>query len=345
MLFASFPVSTRAESAKNFYYQLAGHWAPDLYQDTWFMPEGDYLVAFNADGDWIGRNNLENFLLGKFKPYAAVVYYSVIESETHYFIYYCFYHAVDYDTWYMRLIPGTTHENDMEGIMVTVAKVPDNPWGKFRAMEALAHSTFHHYANGDGIKPNQGSFEPAKLRDGAHVEIYIEGGGHGPYELHSKNSPYTKHDQFRQKHGVVYRFAGQAGSPQGRDDRNVGYDLKDFLEKGGIWDHRCGGDTFDLKKRLVYQPPPGRPGVPASVSACPDSPNAFPRNFDGDLSGFANTEDAAKPFWSWAGPPKTGETRGNWGLDPAWTMSQHYIFEEPFSLNYVNNFYLGINPK
>ena len=336
------PASSRAETGQNFYYQLAGHWAPDLYQDTWFKIGGDYLVAFNADGDWIGKNNLDNFVAGKFKPYAAVVYYSVIESETHYFIYYCFYHAVDYDTWYMRPLPGTTHENDMEGILVTVAKDPHNQFGKFRAMESLAHNLFHHYANGDGIKPNSGSFEPARLRDGSHVEIYIEGGGHGPFELHSKKSPYAKHDQFRHGHGVIYHFAGQSESPKGPDDRNAGYDLKDFLAPAGIWDHRCGGDTFDLQKRMVYQPPPGRPGVPGAVSDCNDPPGTIPLAFDGDLSGFANGADKAKPFWSWTGPNSRGEPRGAWGLDPAWTMSQHYKFDEPFSLNYVNNFYLGI---
>ena len=309
------------------------------------MPEGDYLTALDADGDWIGHNNLDHFMAGKFKPYAAVVYYSVIESETHYFIYYCFFHPVDYDIWYRRPLPGTCHENDMEGILVVVAKDPQDPWGKFRAMESLAHNFFHYYANGDGIKPNQiKSFEPAKLREGSHCEIYIEGGGHGPYELHSPKSPYAKHDQFRHKHGVVYRYTGRSQSPQGPDDRNAGYDLVDFLAPAGIWDHRCGGDTFDLQKRMVYQPPAGRPGVPGEVSDCNDPPGTIPLTIDGDDSGFANGPDRAKPFWSWTGPNSGSEPRGAWGLDPAWTMSRHYRFEESFSLNYVHNPYLGIKP-
>ena len=335
----------RAESGQSFYYELAGHWAPDLYQDTWFLPEADYLTAFDADGDWIGKNNLDHFMAAKFKPFRAVVYYSVIESETHYFIFYCFFHPVDYDRYLMHLLPGTCHENDMEGILVVVAKDPQDQWGKFRAMESLAHNFFHYYSNGDGIKPNQiKGFEPAKLRDGSHVEIYIQQGGHGPYELHSKKSGF-KHEDFKGKTGVVYRFTGRAESPEGPNDRDVGYELVDFLAPGGIWDHRCGGDTFDLQKRMVYQPSAGRPGVPGEVSDCNDPPGTVPLTFDGDLSGLANGADKAKPFWSWTGPNSGGEPRGAWGLDPAWAMSRHYRFEEPLSPNYVYHPYLGIQPQ
>lgn len=332
----------RSQARGDFYSRLAGHWAPDIYQDTWFLPAADYLTAFDADGDWTGRNNLDNFMTGRFAPYRAVVYYTVMESETHYFIHYDFFHPVDYDRYLLRLLPGTCHENDLEGILVVLAKDPNAPWGRFRVMESLAHNFFYRYANADGISSAAGkSLEPATLRDGSHPQIYIQQGGHGPYELNSRKSGFKRGD-FKGKTGVIYRFTGRAEAPEGPNDREVGYELVDFLAPGGIWEHRCGGETFDREKRMVYQPPPGRPGVPAEVSGCGAAPGTIPLSFDGDHSGLANSADRAKPFWSWAGSNTRGEPRGAWGLDPAWTMSRHYSFEEPFSLDYRCNYFLGI---
>jgi hypothetical protein len=123
----------------NFYKELAGHWSPIIYQDTSFMPEGDYLTRFDGDGDFVGANNLDNHQAGRFRPYPSYLYYTVIESETHYFIIYGFFHPVDYDSGLALLIPGSTHENDMEGMMVVVQKVPGERFGRFRVFETWSH--------------------------------------------------------------------------------------------------------------------------------------------------------------------------------------------------------------
>ncbi len=331
-----------ADNRDEFYYQLAGHWSPIIYQDTWFMPEGDYLTRFDADGDWIGNNNLDNFLKGKFKPYYAYVYYTVIESKTHYFIIYGFFHPVDYDHPLRRITPGTCHENDMEGMMVVVKKEPNNPFGKFRLFETWAHYWWNFYISDDGVKPkNVWRVEKAHL-EGSHPLIYIQRGGHGPYGLYSWKSAYRWRGHFKNHKGVIYRFKGKAEAPESPNDRDVGYDLIRFDAPRGIWAHCCDLKTFDAKK-LIYQPPKGRPHLKPFSSNCPFKKNEMPLAFDGDLSGFANIEDAANCFWGWGKKkPINGKTKGIWAFDPAWAINWQFSFEEPFSLEYVYNPYLDL---
>jgi hypothetical protein len=165
---------------------------------------------------------------------------------------------------------------------------------------------------------------------------------------------YRWFGDFRGKTGVIYRYRGRAESPEGPDDRDVGYDLIAFEEPGGIWDHRCDLGTFDTAS-LRYQPPLGRPGLaPPDSSQCPLRENEVPLLFDGDESGFANQPDGANCFWGWGKTTQkskgsyglnwqfelNGKSKGVWGFDPAWSISWQFEFEEPFSLNYIYNPYL-----
>jgi len=371
-LFLLFSSGSEA-SCISFYRYLAEYWSPDFYQDTWFDPDADYITAFDADGDWVGNNNLENHGAGRFKPYFAYIYYTVLESRTHYFIYYCYFHPVDYERPIIRLLPDSCHENDFEGVLVVAEKAGENRFGRFRVLETMAHGFFNLYSNREGVrayggfKPEAASFnliqvrslhlgralkhprfEPAGLRDGHHPQIYIQGGGHGPYELHSYKSAWTRRNEFKRGTGVIYRYSGKADSPRGPNDRDVGYDLVDIFAPRGLWDHRCntedgmpGPVTFD-PDFFQYEPPEGRPTIPESVSS---PPGTLPYAFDGDLGGMANSEDAANPPWGWGSPKKQIKPpvpRGAWAIDPAWTMLRHWRFDEEYSLEYIYNPYLGI---
>ena len=325
-----------------FYYQLAGYWSPIIYQDTWFMPEGDYLTRFDGDGDWVGNNNLDNFLKGKFRPYPAYLYYTVMESKTHYFIIYGFFHPVDYDHPLRRIIPGTTHENDMEGMMVVVQKVEDNPMGRFRLFETWAHNWWNIYSSKEGLKPRKVWRVEKAYLEGSHPLIYIQRGGHGPYGLYSWKSAYKYRGDFKGHKGVIYRFKGRAEAPEGSNDREVGYDLIPFDAPGGIWERRCDLSTFDAEP-LVYQPPPSRPSLKSNPEGCPFKDQQVPRAFDGDLSGFANRPDAANCFWGWGKSlPGAGKSKGIWAFDPAWAINWQFKFKEEFSLEYIYNPFLDL---
>src|SRR5262245_54334324 len=86
--------SARAQRAA-FNRELAGSFAPIFYQGLGENPRADYLTNFDFDGDWKGDNNWQN-LDQRSYPLRAYVYYSVVETATHYFIHYAMYHPRDY---------------------------------------------------------------------------------------------------------------------------------------------------------------------------------------------------------------------------------------------------------
>jgi hypothetical protein len=344
-----------AGAADGFYRELAGHWSPVIYQDTSFMPEGDYLTRFDGDGDWVGKNNLDNHLSGRFRPYPSYLYYTVIESWTHYFIIYGFFHPVDYDSRLAQIIPGMTHENDMEGMMMVVAKVPGERMGRFRIFETWSHLWWNFYSSKDRVMPRHIQMKEKADLSGSHPLLYVQQEGHGLYGLHSRKSMYRWFGGFRGDTGVIYYYQGEAEAPEGPNDREVGYDLIAFEQPGGIWEHRCDLATFD-KRPFAYEPPEGRPSLAPHPPGCPFKPGQVPICFDGDESGFANQPDGANCFWGWGkvkGGSKgsyglnwqkqlNGKSKGVWGFDPAWAINWQFEFQEPFSLDYIYNPYLDL---
>ena len=93
--------------------RLAEHYAPVVFQES-RSTVLDFITSFDYDGDWKGDNNWRNAYL---YDLAGRVYYGVIESTSHYFITYAFYHARDYTARpYEGFAPKTEHENDLEGL-------------------------------------------------------------------------------------------------------------------------------------------------------------------------------------------------------------------------------------
>ena len=151
---------------KEFYRKLAFFHAPILFQDTEVRgqsqdegnPEsvdqpiqrrGDFIIRFDFDGDWNGLNNWANFSKrppadkNKDTMARAFIYYSVVETETHYFISYCAYHAQDREP---RCTDVECHENDLEGGVHMVRKGPENGgMGTLWMMMYLAHDNWFTY--------------------------------------------------------------------------------------------------------------------------------------------------------------------------------------------------------
>jgi len=89
----------RALSNRNLFAQpglfdMAAHWSPFIYQST--INNYDLITNFDFDGNWNGKDNWENAGLTQYyENFHAYVYYSIIESENHYFITYMFFHPRD----------------------------------------------------------------------------------------------------------------------------------------------------------------------------------------------------------------------------------------------------------
>ncbi|MCJ7622614.1 MAG: hypothetical protein MUO76_03855 [Anaerolineaceae bacterium] len=286
------------------YEDLVFHYAPVIYQGT--ASDQDYITAFDFDGDWIGANNWENQSTGNL---AAYVYYSIIETETHWFIFYSVFHPRDYTKNPCEESDGC-HENDLESIQLVVIK-DETPFGNLAAVETLAHSDIFLYPIDSSVKPNAlktaGQGGQVKF-EGSHPIIYIETYGHGIYATRKILLPGK----------IVYRVGDVAEVPEGIKDDHVDYQL--VLIYDTLWAHRDEmgpGQAFD--QSFDYR---GR---------------SLPFALDGVDFG----EDRANTPWGYNQAIGDILDRGDWFLDPAKALAYHASFDGDFSGEYLYNPYLA----
>ena len=299
---------------KDPYYQLAAHWAPVIHQDTDdSYYKGDYITNFDFDGDWVGNNNWEN--LDNYDNIWAYVYYAVIETETHYFIFYMFFHPRDWTDipdWLGGALDK--HENDMEGVMIVVTK-DGSQYGSFFLMETRAHLDFYQYTNDGNIGTGSDDVDGGVIMDNGRPTVFIEAKGHGVYAWDGTDFPGGD--------GVIYYYINnQTDYPTGGNDRNVSYALVPIMRT--LWPRRQNiGDGNMYDDPFVYS------GVRYNFSA------SIGGAFDGDTY----QTDKANPPW---GMDDSGDNvnRGDWFLDCAYTVNDHLSIPYNFSLTYEYNPYL-----
>ncbi|MBB5959381.1 hypothetical protein FHS29_006002 [Saccharothrix tamanrassetensis] len=226
-------VATPAKAATD--AELAFHWAPIHYQDTDSSDyDADYLSTVDFDGEWNTLNNWES-QDDSLSRLTGAAYYSVVETSTHWFITYSFYHPRDWED-FPDPFEQFTHENDMEGVLATVRR-DGSAFGRLEAVVTVAHSDFYSYVpagstftggreNLDGTLPVQGG-RPVTRQ---------EAKGHGIYAWNGAEFPGGD--------GVVYVPSGTGEVPSGGNDRSVGYRLVDTFAAGGLWARRSDSTTF-----------------------------------------------------------------------------------------------------
>lgn len=283
------------------HWELARHYAPVVYQGT--ASDQDYITAADFDGDWIGGNNWENQPAGDL---SAHVYYSVIETETHWFLFYALFHPRDYTDDPCETSDGC-HENDMESVQVVVAK-SGTSYGQPLALQTLAHGHIYLYALDDSVKRGALRVRGRATLEGSHPVVWVETYGHG---IHGKRI------RLKPSH-VVYRVGDTADVPAGMDDQEVHYRLVPIYDT--LWQHR-------------HQVGPGK----AFDNPFDYHGHMLPYSFDGQDWG----EDKANTPWGY--DQETGEVllRGDWFLDPARALAVHATFRGEFSARYLHNPYLA----
>lgn len=278
--------------------EVAFHWAPVIYHGA--ASEQDFLTRVDYDGDWKGNNNWDNFPNGDL---AAYVYYSVVETETHFFLFYSLYHPRDYEPW---CFPSLCHENDMESIQLVVLK-DGSPFGRLQALETLAHSQIYLYSADPPVRSGFLSVRGPILWENGRPVVYVETYGHGIYG----------HSIELKRGTIVYRPGKVAQVPRGTNDEAT-YALISIYDT--LWQHRAeigSGKLFD--QPFEYQG--------AFLGAA----------FDGDNWG----EDKANSPWGYPQALGTELVRGDWFLDPAKALAYHARFPSPYSRAYLFNPYLG----
>jgi len=301
---------------------LAEYYAPVIYQET-KSAVLDYITRFDYDGDWNGSNNWRNAYRYELQ---ANVYYGVVESTSHIFISYAFYHPRDYTARPLEgMAPKTEHENDMEGCMLVVEK-DKTTWGRPILLETLAHDHFYKYDNpkyrrvkkGKSGVPLDGSIVFLKEVDGTHHQqpaIFIEAEGHGVKAA----TEQVRAQDFKHP-GIIYRFAGRGAEVPGNNaDPDVSYDLISIEDT--LWARRyeigttslyCCGDSYSL---------PGGQTILIGAS------------FNGPIGGCA-----AKPPWGWD-QANDGIEQGDLFRDPLKAVAAQ-VQIEGWGGTYVHNPYL-----
>ncbi|MGH9968727.1 MAG: hypothetical protein ACREBG_12985 [Pyrinomonadaceae bacterium] len=340
-------------SRSNLDHKIAAEFAPIFYQALGDKPRSDYITNFDFDGDWRGDNNWDHAEDKKF-PLKAYVYYSVVETATHFFIHYAVFHPRDYkggsrkgailsdliregakrggkyDPTGLAEETALAHENDLEGCLVVVEKNGKDPeQGHTAYVETLHHNVFSRYAPGE--TSNEGS-GPVIL-EGERPLLYIEPKGHGIEAL----------DADRQKIGnkqyLIYKFAGRAEDPTKARDETVGYELtpiqttlwaraqilKKAKETSTALNPTFGAvETYDSIVIELVQPA-GR---------------VVERKYDLGILGSAflgkvGGQNMARPPWAWFDRNDREVPAGQWFFDPAKTIKRGFKLKDSFSTAYV----------
>lgn len=148
-----------ASSTDDAHALVAARWAPVIFQDV-DEADGDngkrdYILKLDFDGDSVLTNNWEN-LDNAGIDLSANVYYAVVETETHYYLSYYFYHPRDWgllkkaaenspSTRPSAASPAAIyHEHDLEG-MTLVARKPASQLSDIVAMYTQAHDDTYYF--------------------------------------------------------------------------------------------------------------------------------------------------------------------------------------------------------
>jgi hypothetical protein len=143
-----------------FYRNLSFKWAPINYQhirlysaNNYYQTKKDLLVPINlnfykqkkdnVELCWDTKNIRERLRKIDIESLLPAVYYSVAETETHYFLLYVLYHADD-----------DTHPNDMEGCLLILEKMDLNE--VLLGMISVAHYDFWLYSYENSIRQASG---------------------------------------------------------------------------------------------------------------------------------------------------------------------------------------------
>ncbi|MFZ5896739.1 MAG: hypothetical protein ACOY0T_37125 [Myxococcota bacterium] len=292
---------------------IALRWAPIHYQDVQQIGShalggrADYVTRYDFDGDLNAANNWDRTGDPAY-PLAAHAYYSVVETSSHWFIVYMFFHPRDWSQTFF----DTEHENDAEGVLVNVAR-DGSTYGSLKSIVTVAHRDFFSYVpQGSGWQSGaesvDGKLTLESYQGGLHPVTAQEAEGHGlkarpHYDIHAD--------------GVVYYPSlTTAEVPSGPNDRRVLYRLIDIFEPGGLYDNRDNPSLFSASGTFVGN---SSGGCGRGVFAC--------------------TANSANPPWGWD-DSDDARPRGALALDPARLVRNYFNIPEACSTRYTFNPYV-----
>lgn len=292
---------------------LAWRYAPVHHQDADSTKyRSDMLTRIDFDGDWLMNDNWEAAAAMTANP-LPYVYYSVTSTPTHWYIVYAFYHPQDWtDT-----VFDQEHENDLEGLLVTVYR-DGTQYGQLEGAVTVAHTDhFSYTAGGTHFSANAEDIDGSLLVSNGHPMTYQEAKGHGLYAYgggHVQDGDGIWY--YPSKPYLGYETATAPATPSSSNSQPTAYyQLIDIFEPGGLWDHRFDSNTF------------------ANFGA-----------FRGDTgggcgSGSSCSTNSANAPWGWDDKDDGPVFPGEMTFDPAHLVSRYFKTTTPFSRDFDCNPY------
>lgn len=324
----------------NRFEELAFRHAPVLWQKVNDAnSRGDYITRVDFAGsideityNWSKVSDKNNRLL-------AHGYYSLVETTTHYFILYAFYHGQDwYDGKYLfdKIRKNfDEHLNDMEGALAVITKRANEGDERVDAFITVSHFHFYSYANWKkndkevlyedawkgrirGYKEDlDGYIRPTQDNGIYRFSLYAQARGHG---IRGDRKKWGSEEEIiRYFPSIDTAEEPDENSYQRENDyvyQNVRYNLIDIFEPGGLWENK-------------------------------DNPNVFQANKKGQ-DAFVEPGDDVQPVPGLANPPwgwddiNDRHKCGELAINPAKIVHDYFTGLREFSLEYVHNPYLNI---
>jgi hypothetical protein len=290
--------------------ELGLRWAPIHHQEVHrngahgLGGAADFITAYDFDGDGDARNNWDHAGDARY-PLAAHAYFSVVETSTHWYLTYLFFHPRDWSSKFLE----TEHENDAEGVLLAVAR-DGSRFGALRAAVTVSHSDFYSYVP-SGSAWSSG-FEDV---DGSLRLQTFEGAAHPLTAQQAETHALKAWPSFGvEREGVVYYPSlTRAEVPASTNDRNVLYRLHDVLEPGGLWQARSSSPLF---ASFGFFGGNGSGGCGKGVLWC--------------------RGDAARTAWAWD-DHDDHVPAGAMASDPALLMRRYFKTREQLSARYAFN--------
>ena len=310
------------------------HYAPVLYQDTadgfpndWRNRRYDLVTRFDFDGN---DEAADNWATAESWNIPAFVYYDAVETSTHVFLVYGFFHPRDWEA--SGCFYPLCHENDQENYRLTIKK-DGTEFGTPILLDGDSHGLHHAFAIGTDVTSGRTNVSAtAPSFEGSHVQLFLEAKGHGPQQCEDEADCLSK---LAGGDGVVYRVTADGGAPAEAEPDvepaaivTAEFGLLASFEE--LWGRIATDDeeAFDATGAVTYQG--GRYSLPFRV----------PIEWNSDDWG---SEGDGHVTWGVEFVSDGGADRKlDWGLDPAFSVKEHFTVAGEYSLSYTCNPYLAI---
>lgn len=322
---------------------LAAEFAPAIFQSlenpTGTMVNTDLPTRVDFDGNWKARDNKAAAATTTMK---ASVYYSVVESKTHWFITYALYYPARHDK-----NADKSFEHDFTGIVMVVdkatrsVKVVEGVKVDDGTDTIIAYKPSTSDVASTGQQNNLETFDVAELINGRYP-LMITSGSHEACNW-AKSGPtlpaVCRHNVHAFSEGATQGVLMTPGEAQtfAQATENATTNIKEMqyelVPLGELWARRAFvGNELLWEKVSVYEPIDLRPAKYNDTE-----PIVWPNRLVSD-----EEPSFGKPPFAWL--KLASETnQGQWLFDPAYLLMVRYNFGADFSAEYCVNSFLAID--